>query len=468
VQRHGWFIQGLDRAGESWNGTSPTGILKDQVPGYVQDLFEKRLDGKGFGLHELAVLGATIEHLVHNEALAKLGSAFTIHDHLPTMELDADEANEVLETYMASYILGQALNSTMRSLTLINRLKERMSKIYLAWPETQVFIRDVTDSIAGGAHTFDFAMVARIAETMGEQFGKFQAKECDSLKDNLLKVEDRSSGRVRLADFYKPANLGQDGAWQFRESVPYLRQIGALDESAEEDPKVIVTNYLNSQANCIASSSFYTVCCMDECESLLTHLENDIRASEAAPARILDLVSALPSATVAAPRELSSTLRRRLDDIAETHGGTVPLHGRLFGQWMHNVYPRECPYPHISGVTAPVSALDFKKESGEEHTASKDDIERIVNESQAFRSASSSNVTEDEIAELMPWSIDEELLVVRTAPDFATGDGSSILHNLRNMLVFAVAVSIALGLTDKKIGGKLSPSPGENVRKFYV
>ena len=49
---------------------------QDQVPAYVQDLFEKRLAGKGFGLHELAVLAATVEHLVHSEALAKLGNAF--------------------------------------------------------------------------------------------------------------------------------------------------------------------------------------------------------------------------------------------------------------------------------------------------------------------------------------------------------------------------------------------------------
>jgi len=431
----------------------------------VQDLFEQRLNGKGFGLHELAVLAATIEHLVHNEALAKLGSAFTIHDHLPTMDLDADEANEVLETYMMSYILGQALNSTMRSLKLINRLKERMSKIYLAWPETQVFIRDVTDSVAGDAQTFDFATVARVAEKMGEQFGKFQAKECDQLKDSLLKVEDRGTGRVRLPHFYQPSKLGHDGAWQFKESVPYLRQIGALDETVEDDPKVIVANYLNSQANCIASSSFYTVCCVDECESLLTHLENDVKASEATPARILELVSDLPSATVSVPRKLPATLHRRLEEIADAHGGTVPLHGRLFSQWMHHAYPRECLYPHISGDTAPVSALDFKKDSGEEHTASDDEIERIVNDTEVFISTASP--TEDEVVELLPWSVEEELLVVRTVPGISAA-GTSVMNNLRNMLVFAGIVSVALGVTDKKLGDKLSPSTEERAQKFFV
>ena len=38
-------------------------------PTYIQDLFEQRLGGRGFGLHELGVLAATIEHLVHSEAI---------------------------------------------------------------------------------------------------------------------------------------------------------------------------------------------------------------------------------------------------------------------------------------------------------------------------------------------------------------------------------------------------------------
>merc|ERR1719326_1590416 len=73
VQRHGWFIKGLDAAGGHRNSTAGAGLLKEQVPAYVQDLFEKRLGGRGFGLHELGVLAATIEHLVHTEAMKRLG-----------------------------------------------------------------------------------------------------------------------------------------------------------------------------------------------------------------------------------------------------------------------------------------------------------------------------------------------------------------------------------------------------------
>merc|ERR1719502_318046 len=105
VQRHGWFIKGLDVAGGHRNSTSGAGLLKEQVPAYAQDLFEQRLGGRGFGLHELGVLAATIEHLVHNEAIKRLGDAFRAHNLLPTDTLAKHDADEVLDTYMTSYIL---------------------------------------------------------------------------------------------------------------------------------------------------------------------------------------------------------------------------------------------------------------------------------------------------------------------------------------------------------------------------
>merc|ERR1719454_2466901 len=155
VQRHGWFIQGLDRAGESWNGSSPAGILKDQVPAYVQSLFAERLAGKGFGLHELAVLAATIEHLVHSEALAKLGTAYDLHSLPLTDDLKKADANDVLESYMVGFILGQAVQN-MTSQTM-QALKAKMPQIYMHWPETQDFIRQVLNDVTGSVETLDFA-----------------------------------------------------------------------------------------------------------------------------------------------------------------------------------------------------------------------------------------------------------------------------------------------------------------------
>merc|ERR1719326_2292085 len=145
VQRHGWVIKGLDTAGGHRNSTSSAGLLKQQVPAYIQDLFEQRLGGRGFGLHELGVLAATIEHLVHSEAIKRLGDAFRVHSYLPTSLMSIDEADDVLDTYMTSYILGEDLSSATLGEAL--DLKAEMPEVYMAWNDTQQFVRSMRQSV---------------------------------------------------------------------------------------------------------------------------------------------------------------------------------------------------------------------------------------------------------------------------------------------------------------------------------
>merc|ERR1719189_495257 len=94
----------------------------------------------------------------------------------------------------------------------------------------------------------------------------------------------------------------------------------------------------------------------------MARLERSIASSAAKPQVIAELVSATPSDTVSAPRGLTAPLRRRLDDIADRHGGRIPIHGRLFAQWMHHAFPNECPYPHTSGsLAAPLSPVEWRQ-----------------------------------------------------------------------------------------------------------
>merc|ERR1740138_613836 len=146
VQRHGWCIKGLDHAGAGWNSSTATGILKDQVPAFIQDLFEKRLGARGLGLGELAVFAATIEHLVHNEAVGRLGSALNLHGLLATDMMAISQVDEILDTYMMAYILGENLqNMTLEDAQSLIR---DMPEIFLAWRDTQEFVREVRQKLA--------------------------------------------------------------------------------------------------------------------------------------------------------------------------------------------------------------------------------------------------------------------------------------------------------------------------------
>jgi len=459
VQRHGWSIKGLDAAGGHRNSTSGAGLLKQQVPAYIQDLFEERLQGRGFGLHELGVLAATIEHLVHSETIKRLGNAFKVHKFLPTSLMSEHEANEVLDTYMTSYILGEDLSNMTLEEAL--EVKAEMPEVYMAWNATQEFVRTTRQIVSSSDASaeqkssggLDFSLVAHVAERVGERFGTFQDQECQQIKTALVKMEELGTGRVRLSDFYRPA---VDGEWQFQESVAYLRQLGALDESDADKPRVIIANYITAPTNCIASSSFYSVCCMDECEGLLGHLEKQIAAPEATSTRIATLVSELPSSTVVAPRKLSSSLLDRLGEIAAHHGGTVQLHGRLFAQWMHHAFPRECPYPHLSGTTNPLTPDEWLESTGEETVASNEEMMSHAN----------ATVTQELAAgATLPWSFEEELLVARQ-PQTQTGGG--LFTTMRKIVLFIATASVVYGLVRSSSSSTTSASSGAKAEKYMV
>jgi len=435
VQRHGWFIKGLRHAGRHRNSTSEVGILKEQVPAYVQDLFEKRLNGRGFGLHELGVLAATVEHLVHNEAIKRLGDSFKVYDYLPTSPLNESQVEEVLEMYLTGYILGENL-ATMSFQEAIDA-KNEMPEVFMAWNATKKFARTVQNNIIQfesspeqkQSGTFDFSLVGRVAERIGEQFGSFQDHECKQIKASLVAMEEAGTGRVRLSDFWRPALNDPNGSWQFGESLSYLRQLGVLDESDARNPRVIIANYISSPSNCIASSSFYSVCCMDECEGLLGHLETRTAAPEATPEHIAMLVSGLSSSSITAPRKLSATLLQRLNEIAEIHSGSVQLHGRLFAQWMHHAFPRECPYPHLSGTTNPQTPDEWLESTGEEMAATEEEMQQFIEQAQMHQA-------EDLHVDALPWSSAEELLFERR-----TKGHSGMSSTIRNILLVAVMLA---------------------------
>lgn len=135
----------------------------------------------------------------------------------------------------------------------------------------------------------------------------------------------------------------------------------------------------------------------------MTRLEKEVGTSATVP-RITELVAAIPSESVKAPRELSQTLRQRLSEVAAHHGGQVPLHGRLFAQWLHHAYPLECPYPHEAGVKN-VQAWT----GGESDQASESEMKQHVDADTCSVNWEGKIDCGEEAKEL-PWSTTEELL----------------------------------------------------------
>merc|ERR1712107_745469 len=125
----------------------------------------------------------------------------------------------------------------------------------------------------------------------------------------------------------------------------------------------------------------YSVCCIDECEQMMGQLEREIAAPEATPSQIIGLVSGMSSSTVEAPRNLPMKLVNRLDDAAAQHAGTIQLHGRLFAQWMHHAFPRECPFPHVSGSITPVTPAEWLDSTGNKGFATREEMLHYTSQS---------------------------------------------------------------------------------------
>mmetsp|Transcript_50614 Transcript_50614/g.147156 ORF Transcript_50614/g.147156 Transcript_50614/m.147156 type:complete len:638 (+) Transcript_50614:96-2009(+) len=407
VQRHGWFIRGLEASNQTWSEHYVPRDEKEWVPSYLLDLMRTRTGEQGTSLPELAVAAAALEDLVDTEARKRMKVAFEMHE-LPTDgAVTEEQVREVVGTYYIMFLSGGNFNASGRLDALTKR--KMWSEMYTGFKESDRWMRELLQPRFGQAE-YNFDSSARMVEDIGENYYKFNDIECRDLKTTLMGMEGSKAGRVRLSTFYKKALFSH---WRFTEKADYLRILGALDESDPSGAQVILSNYVMSRPNCLESSNLYAICCRNECEDLTGHLESVIGTSTATPKQIVDIVAALPSATVTAPRQLPDDLVSKLELVAASNGGNVPLHGRLFAQWMHHAYPRECPYPHEIGTTSPQTPDEWMAQTGQQDSqASQEEMEQAVQADTCSIESGPAGCGGSEL----PWNDKEELLVKPEAP----------------------------------------------------
>jgi len=346
---YGWHISGLGHGSQS--NRSLTRVLTTRwTPARIQVLMEKLLKGHGLDLHNLAAFATTIKDLVHAEVADSLHEVFEALQLSANDPLGEDESDEISRAYLLSYLSDRRYSFFSRKEW--ESAEQDWAENYPHWESTLVFAADLSNAYDHfhqdthnpfTQHEFNFADIAGFMEEFGQQFGSFQKAECIKIKEKLMNLEHDGSGRVSLSQFYRASS----DQFHFTETIEYLEHTQVLDQTDPKRPMIIIPNYMSSKSNCMKASAFYSICCPDECETLMAQVEQHVQQPEAALAQVGQVVSMLESDTVHAPRNLSSTLLARLSDIAKEHDGLVPLHGRLFAQWMHHAFPRECPFPHV-------------------------------------------------------------------------------------------------------------------------
>jgi len=415
-------------------------ILLDQIPNYVEGFLEGRLGHKGFGLEEMAVMAVTLEQLILGSSTEPLAKAYALRNLSTATVLHENQLDEVMELYVLQWLVGYGTEINVQQLiknrAVIESSMPQWGEVTaFARGEAHRYVHERKDKInpfkeAHTESTFTFADVQRITQSITAGFGHWWEQECQGIKSNLVALDTEEAGRVKLSKFY---NANFNGEWRFGESEAYLRELGALDDSSFwRGPQVLIPNYLLAASNCIVASTFYRVCCVNECEALQQRVEAAVQSPVASATDVLKAVEDL-WISEGRGEQLDTGLQVKLEKIAETHRGKVPLHGRLFAQWMHFAFPQECPFPHRSGSVLARSPTEF----GDKYMATKSEMRNHVKQG-TQRVTLPTNVSIEESWGMSQWMDDEELLTDYPELRRTSSSGSTTL------VMFVAIVGLAM------------------------
>ena len=146
VERRAWHVRGLEPGSRTESVSPAAGILKDRVPSYLASMVEKQLEGQGFGLHHLAVLAVSLEHVVDDDATGRLQSVFETHDLPLTGGINEGLVDAGIDTFMMLHIQGG--NLTGMTPRKLQAKQARLTKKDPSWRETRVWMRDIRRSVS--------------------------------------------------------------------------------------------------------------------------------------------------------------------------------------------------------------------------------------------------------------------------------------------------------------------------------
>jgi len=396
------------------SGWGDTDILSQRVPAYVEAVLESEHKlARGFTFRDAVYMVATIKQLIFDSEGALLEKAYKTKHKSVTRSLSLKELRHVLEAYLVNWFVGddeESIEILLSNRSLLEASIPHWDKIVsmaegqaraMEYKRQRNPLAALADASARPGHNalmsqYSFEDMHRVIGAVTTSFASFWESECQFMKNALVEMDTHHTGRVPLSKFYSGT---LDGEWRFGESESYLRELGALDETGWRGKQVIIANYIQGASNCIVSQSHYLVCCVNECEALLGELEVAIAAPVASPQRILEIVRSMTL-----DEDLSPALQVQLEKIGTTHDGLVPLHGRLFAQWLHYVFPRECPFPHKAGTAAKLTPMEY----GDQHLVEEEDVRRHALE--ANSSDLSAEVGRDDLQWMSQWSPEEELV----------------------------------------------------------
>jgi hypothetical protein len=387
-------------------------------------------------MNDVVAMVAALERLAFDEVMKGVELAFWLNSVSTTATFSKDTMEELLASYLIIEMLEGNENKEQHKAD-----KEEIKIRYPNWNDAHTFLMDIAGSDDFHRMTtsnpfkmqeeYQFEDIIRMTERVSEEFGPWSSYECHDMKNILSERDVHGTGRVKLIDFYKAS---EDGAWQFLEPSQMLRQNGALDESSSYlGPQVMIANYITGMSNCITSAPYYAICCLNECDVIFQHLEGQLLKPKATAAEVIEVIENMPQSP-----EISDSQRTKLEAVAQHHSGLIPIHGRLLAQWLHFVFPRECPYPHMARTLDPKTQAQWREKVGEEGEAVS--AEEVAQHNQAeFSKREASPDAGEEM-----WTLEEVLMPETTISDHESSSMSKFFTLAAQIGILGAFAGVAI------------------------
>lgn len=357
-REHGWLIKGLEPSGS--HQLHEVSVLR-KAPIVVQALVEVQNKYLGYSLGDLSAATAAIERLLLDESVVLLEAAYDLNGQDEMDWMSKEALHEVLQSYLL--IFRQGSKASLVDAAKHKELKARAQGSGRSWSELISFENKSVASFAkladepqgqpDSARQYNFEDAAQIARDIALRYGRWQNAECAAMSADLSKIDADGTGRVPLSAFHGVQRNAEFG-YQFTESAEYLRTHSSLEELSGQEPQVLIANYIIGPSNCIGTSQYLSVCCLNTCEALTNHIFKKVREPTVEPERLAAIVGiarASPEDSRVEPlRQFARTkLVKELHDMAaKQEGGKVELTTPEFRTWLHHAFPERCPAPPAS------------------------------------------------------------------------------------------------------------------------
>lgn len=418
---------------------------------------------------DMVALTVFIERVLHGTGIDLLRRAYKVNKFSTEEELTSQEVEHVLGTWVYHWIQRTKMQDVEKSEMLRHRYQPTLATWHIAMEIAQSHIVHFWWSRSHSANPFKAVYVHdqlkysfdNIIEILGKvtlTFGKDLNRECVAAKDYLHTMDVEKTGRITIDSFHR---LRKFSIWQFTEDANALNKLGALPlnnklekqrldwrtphiEGAQK--KVIVTNYFQAHDNCILKGDKYSICCPNQCESLLTAVESQFGTIAAEPQEIWNVLKQLAPTTASGSSWASSTLGslKRLQQVAKQYDGVVPFHSVDFAFFLHFAFPQDCPVPRTDAEGVPSTAVPLTPADSEKGEMQK--------EPQKIQDATFSENASASKQGSSTWE-----RVMRDGPDAHILDGVSHVQVQRNRIKYlgismvGLLALVGLGILHQKV-----------------